>query len=181
MDFQDIKYAIQDFRPREWMNENQLYVAVGVGAIFLICISLVVCQFTGGRPAGTELRLIYFNDTDKTIQIVEFNTSEGFPGSPLEGTTDVYEAALYACDECPEGVLRDGMTVAELEEAGLFIGWLQKREQTTEGEQAGMDGYAYTFRHPEGEKWYTQNDPSTARLQAWPYEKCAGARPCGYR
>jgi|GEM_PF-2402696 len=172
---------VDRFSLRDVLNDNPNAVLIGAAAIVLVCVSLVVCHFSGGgAPSGNfKYNVTYYDTTNRVIRIVEIDSNDGMYRSPMDGTTDVFEAIIYSCGEQPKGLLRDGMSLQELEEKGLFIGWLQKTEPVKGGQSSSPDFMeidSITYRRLDGTRWYKDSSPEMNKIFNAPYEKCKNAQ-----
>lgn len=183
----EIKYKLEDARDwvkdlelREKLNDNPIYVASGLGIVVFFCLMLVVCHFTGGGPRSVEVKLVYYDVSNKTIRIVKHDSIDPI-ASPLEGTDNVFRAHVFACKECPKGALKDGMTLAELKEQGMFIGYLERYDPQSEGQSdpdALAGGAGLSYRTLDSEEWVDENSTKIRAVLGAPANKCLEARPC---
>lgn len=119
---------------RETMNNNPAVVTGGAVVILLLCLFLVYWQFSGGSgSSNVTAQLIYYDVANDKLKLMEWDSGP-YPDSPPPGMTDVYEAVLLSCGECPEGPdgIVDGMTPEQIKAAGMFVGWLYRRAPGTE-------------------------------------------------
>lgn len=178
MSLEDIRYWFEDLELRKKLEENQSFVLIGLIFIIVFSLSLVVCQLTGGGSGSysQEVKLVYFDLTNQTIRVVD-HEYPAIPASPLEGTDDVFLASVYACEECPKGKIKDGMTMADLKAEGMFVAWLERYDPDVTEEMA-MYGEGYLYRTLENDKWYKATDPGYDQIVRGLYERCPGARVC---
>lgn len=178
MGLQEIKYWFEDLRLGEKLEENQSIVLIGAISLIVVSLGLVVCQLTGGGPGSysSEVQLVYFDTQSQTIRLVD-HEYPAMPQSPLEGTENVFLASVYACEECPEGKLKDGMSQDDLKANGMFIAWLQRVDPDITEEMA-MFGEGYEYRTLENDKWYMATDRGYEQIVSGLYERCPSARPC---
>ena len=178
MSLENIRYWFEDLELRKKLEENQSFVLIGLICIIVFSLSLVVCQLTGGGPRSysSEVELVYFDLTSNTIRVVEHEYPE-IPKSPLEGTEDVFMASVYACEECPEGAIKDGMSLDDLKAEGMFIAWLERYDANVTEEMA-MFGESYLYRTIESDKWYKATDPGYDKLVRGLYDRCPKASRC---
>lgn len=167
---------IDRFELRETLNANPIITLGAAGVVVFICLMLVVCQFTGGGPASvSSYKVIYYDTSNKTLKVVDHNVSDGMHPSPMKGTTDVFEVMLFYCGESPGNVNVDGMTVEQLEEKGIFIGWLQKIDPEQFDESIMSEGHMY--RAVDGKDWVPVYEPEVEKIINMPYQRCSDARP----
>lgn len=185
MKMPDIKYwlyergiDLDNFNLRETLNDNPKIVYAVAVVLAVVCLMLVVCQMVGGStPPLGSYQVIYYDTTNQQVRVVEHDASKGMHPSPLEGTTDVFEAAVFHCGERPEGLDIDGMTLQELEQNGLFIGWLQKTDAELEGDELQIMEGGYEYRRVGGTQWWSTNSPRVDQILRAPYERCEDAQP----
>lgn len=178
MGLQELRDWYEDLELKSKLEENQSIVVLGLIVVIVFCLCLVMCQVFGGGPGAvsTDVKLVYFDLTNKEIKVVA-HEYPAMPKSPLEGTTDVFLASVFACDECPKGKIKDGMTMDELEAEGMFIGWLEKIDPEISEEMA-MFGEGYLYRAVDSERWYKATDKGYETINMRVYEKCKTARIC---
>jgi len=184
MKLPDIKYwlyergiDLDNFSLRETLNDNPVIVYIAAGILTVVCLMLVVCQMVGGSTSALgSYEVIYYDTSKQQVRIVEHDADEGMHPSPLEGTTDVFEAAVFYCGEQPEGLDIDGMTRQELEQNGLFIGWLQKTDPEATDDTMMMEG-GYLYRRVDGTQWWAAGAPRVDQILRAPYERCKDAQP----
>jgi len=178
MGLQELRDWYEDLELRNKLEENQSLVIVGLIVVIVFCLSLVMCQLFGGGPSSvsSEVKLVYYDLGDQSIKLVD-HKYPAMPQSPLEGTTDVFLATVFACEECPKGKIKDGMTREELKAEGMFIGWLEKIDPNLSEEMA-MFGEGYLYRGLESDRWYKATDQGYEAINARVYEKCSDARIC---
>ena len=122
------------------------------------------------------VKLVYFDTEAQSIRLID-HTYPAMPKSPLKGTSDVYLAAVFRCKDCPRGMLKDGMTLEELEKKGMFVGWLEKIDPNVSEEMA-MFGEGYAYREVDGTKWYKETDRGYDQINSKIYDRCDNARIC---
>lgn len=178
MSFENFRYWLEDIELRKKLEENQLIVVVALILLILTSLTLVMCQFTGGGASGStsKVELIYFDLGSQSIRLVE-HRYPAQPKSPLEGTEDVFLATVFKCEECPDGSVKDGMSLADLKAEGMFIGWLEKIDENVSDEMV-MFGEGYAYRTIETDRWYKPTDRGYEALNRRVYEKCENARIC---
>jgi hypothetical protein len=178
MGLQEIRDWYEDLELRDKLEENQSIVVLGLVVLIVFCLSLVMCQVFGGgaSSATSDVKLVYYDLGNQTIRVVD-HTYPDLPLSPLEGTTDVFLASVFACEECPEGKVKDGMTMEELKAEGMFIGWLEKFDPELSEEQM-MFGEGNMYRTVEKDRWYKTTDRGYEVITNRVYEKCSNARLC---
>lgn len=178
MGLQEIRYWYEDLELRKKLEENQSIVLIGLIAIIVFSLGLVVCQLTGGGGGSYsgEVKLVYFDVGNQAIRIVD-HEYPGIPASPLEGTEDVFMATVFACEDCPKGSIKDGMTLDDLKAEGMFIGWLERHDPSMTEEMA-MFGEGYQYRSIEDDKWYGQDEQAFQEIASAPYNRCQTAQVC---
>lgn len=178
MGLQEVKYWFEDLQLREKLEENQSIVLIAVVGLIVFSLSLVVCQLTGGGAGSysSEVELVYFDTESQTIRVVD-HKYPAMPQSPLEGTENVFLASVYACEECPKGKLKEGMTPEDLKANGMFIAWLEKVDPNISEEMA-MFGEGYMYRTLENDKWYKATDRGYEQIVGALYDRCPTARIC---
>ncbi|MGB0766636.1 MAG: hypothetical protein ACPGYV_02880 [Phycisphaeraceae bacterium] len=178
MDLQDIRYWFEDLDLRNKSEEYKPFIILGLCLVIVFCLSLVLCQLTGGGSGSfsNEVRLVYYDTTNQIIKLVD-HEYPAIPQSPLEGTTDIFLASVYGCEDCPQGTIKDGMTRAELKDKGMFIGWLERIDPTANDEMMLYE-QGYEYRLVEGATWYNATDPGYQKIIEDLYNRCPNARPC---
>lgn len=178
MSLQDLKYWIEDLEIRKKLEENQSIVVIGLIALIIVSLGLIVCQMTGGGSGAisTKVKLVYYDLGNQKIRVVDHKYPD-IPSSPLTGTTDVYLASVYACEECPPGTLKDGMSLSDLKENGMFIGWLERIDPEAT-ENTVMFGEGYKYRTIEVDQWYSVSDKGFEMINRKVFERCPTARIC---
>lgn len=162
---------------REFMNDNPLYTYIGVGVVFVLAMTLVVCRLMGGGGASSY-KLVYYDTEAKTIRIVEFEAGEA-PKSPLEGEPNVYQAAIFSCGECDPDEIQDGMSRDELEAAGMRIRYIMKIDESVDDTMSMMEGDNYSYSAIDQINWVTDSmqEPMLNLVQG-EIDGCPDARPC---
>ena len=179
MDLQDVRYWLEDLELRKKLEQNQSVVVAALALVIFISMCLVVCHLVGGPGGGShsnDVRLVYFDTETNTIRVVD-HEYPAIPASPLKGTDNVFLASVYSCEDCPEGAIKDGMTLDEIEEEGMFIAWLERIDPKA-NEDMALFGEGYEYRLPEGDKWYKSADPGYQKIIRDLYERCPTARVC---
>ena len=177
MDLKDIQYKIEDLELRKKIEGHRPFIFLGLLFVIVLCLGLAVCQLTGGRSnASRKAELVYFDLSSQTIRIVE-HQYPATPASPLPGTTDVFLARVYACEDCPEGVIKDGMTTADLESNGLFIGYLERYAPEPEEKPLMYAGGA-SYRALDNDQWHELASQGYDQLIADVYKRCPKAKMC---
>lgn len=178
MRLQDIRYWFEDLELRRKLESNQPILLVSLIILIIFSLCLVVCQLAGGGQTSSsrEVKLVYYDLGRQAIRIVE-HQYPGIPASPLAGTDDVYQATVFACEECPKGTIKDGMTLDDLQAEGMFIGWIERHDPEMTDEMA-MLGKGYQYRTLETDRWYGQSDPGFQVISEKPYQRCQSARIC---
>lgn len=178
MGLQEVRYWLEDLELRKKLEENQSIVIVGLLVVIIFCLGLVVCQVTGGGPSTTasEVTLVYFDLDSQTIKLVE-HQYPALPASPLEGTDNVFIASVFACEECPEGAIKDGMNLEDLKAEGMFIGMLERIDPNITEEMA-MFGEGYSYRSIEDDRWYKPTENGYQQLNNKIFTRCPKARIC---
>lgn len=177
MGLQDIRYWLEDRKGRKKTEGYQPYVVVGLLLVIVLCLSMVVCHFTGGPGnASDKVELLYFDLSSQTIRIVEHQYATA-PDSPLPGTTDVFLARVFGCKDCPEGVIKEGMTIEDLQSNGLFIGYLERYAPEPEEKPLMYSGGA-SYRALDNDQWYELASQGYDQLIANVYKRCPKAKMC---
>lgn len=178
MGLQELRDWYDDLELRSKLEENQSIVVGGLLVVIIFCLGLVMCQLFGGGPSSysSEVQLVYFDTTNQTIRVVDHEYPEPH-ASPLAGTTDVFFASVYSCEECPKGTLKDGMSLEELKSNGMFIGWLEKYEPNL-SEEAQMLGEGSLYRSVESDRWYKGTDKGYQAITKRVFTKCPTAQLC---
>lgn len=185
MSMKDLRYRLEDLRDwfkdldiREKLNENPIVMVAGVGVVLLLCLSVIFCQLVDTGSSSVKVKYVYFDDASKSIRVVEFKLPEELPTSPLEGTDNVYMATVFSCEDCPKGSVKDGMTLAELEAAGMYIGWLSRIDpgKESQGAMLGEDGYDY--RRLDEEVWHKEFTPEVDKIRKEATSKCEKSMVC---
>ena len=178
MGLQEIRYWLEDLELRKKLEENQSIAVIALLAVIIFCLVLVTCQLTGGGsgPSTSEVELVYFDLESQTIKIVEHQYPEQ-PSSPLTGTDNVFLTRVYSCKECPDGQVKDGMSLEDLKAEGMFIAWLEKIDPNMT-DQMAMMGEGYSYRTVENDRWYTPADKSYAAINKRLFSECPRAWTC---
>jgi len=179
MDLQDVRYWLEDLELRKKMEEYRAFVIVGLCVIILISLSLMLCHVVGGPSASSytnTVELVYFDTETKTIKLVK-HEYPAIPASPLAGKENVFLASVYACEDCPKGAIKDGMTLEQIKAEGMFIAWLERIDPNATDEMA-LFGEGYSYRLPEEDKWYSSADPGYQKIIRDLYERCPKVRVC---
>jgi hypothetical protein len=178
MGLQEIRYWFEDLELRKKLEENQSITIVALLVVILFCLSLVVCQLIGGGPgtSTTAVQLVYYDLDSKTIKIVA-HEYPAQPTSPLEGTENVFMASVFACEECPEGQIKDGMSLEDLKAEGMFIAWLERIDPNMTEEMA-MFGEGNSYRTLESDRWYKTSEKGYERINQKLNDRCARPYIC---
>jgi hypothetical protein len=163
---------------RETLNNNPAVVTGGAVVLLLVAVVILgkVLFFSGGSGSvGTE-QVIYYDVANKTIKLVERPAEEPQPNSPLDGSPDTYQATIFACGEC--GEITDGMTLEDLKAAGMFVGYLHKRDPGTE--YAPEFNKTYKYRPFESKNWYPASGDQWFKIEAQLQRKCEGGAYVNY-
>lgn len=178
MNLEDIRYWWEDLELRKKLEENQSIVVIALLVVILFSLGLVTCQLLGGGRGSfsKEVDLVYFDVTNGTIKIVNHEYPE-IPKSPLDGTDDVFMARVFSCENCPEGQLKDGMTVDDLKANNMFIGWLERTDPNATQEMLMLDE-AKQYRTLAKDRWYKTSDPAYEKIMQAFNQRCDRAYPC---
>lgn len=177
MSLQNLRDWYEDLELRQKIEENQSIIVIALIAVIVCCLGLVTCQmFGGGASYSSEVKLVYFDTENQSVRLVD-HEYPAIPTSPLEGTTDVFLATVFACEECPQGKIKDGMTLEDLKANGMFVGWLEKVDPQMD-EESAMYGEGYFYRSIDSDRWYKATDKGYQTINNRVYEKCQNARPC---
>jgi hypothetical protein len=84
---------------RQWLNDNQTVALTAVGGTFLLCIFILMLQFSGGEEGVGETYTLFVWDDELGTFRVEENDS------PLP------QAVVFACGDCSD---RDAQFAAYL-------------------------------------------------------------------
>ena len=171
MGLKDIRYRLEDLELGKKIEGHRPFVAAGLLLVIVLCLSMVFCHLNGGGgKAPREVELLYFDLSSKTIRLVEHHYP-AMPTSPLPGTTDVFLARVYACEDSPEVVIKEGMTIEDLETNGLFIAYLEREDPEPKEESDGL-----IYRAMDNDQWYEPTDKGFEQLIAAIYERCPKAK-----
>jgi len=166
--------GLEDLRDK--LEDNKPVVLGAAGLLILLSIVyLIVSMFTGGGNApGTKATLIYFDLAGQKVQLVDFDASSGeLPATPLSAGAEVFLASVWSCGESSDAKLTDGMTLSELEAAGLFIAWLEKEDPNGAINEFGTRPMLYrTLSQP---KWVKADTAQSLAIIESPYDKCPDA------
>ena len=158
----DLKEILEDKRRR---------VSIG-GAVLAVLLLLVLVVRSCGGGGGFEVepftKAIYYDVSNKKVLIVEIDEGSRQLASPREPGGDVYLASIYTCGEYRQGMLKDGMTLAELESAGMKIAWIEKLDY---GPVEGEDNGLFLSRHDKV-KWHAHSTEEAADIVEAPYRAC---------
>jgi len=110
-----------------------------------------------------ETLAVYFDtSTGKTVLVA---VTPGTYASPLVDNADAFRCAIFSCTECSE--ITGGMTVDDLEAAGMYIGYLSRdppRPSTDSPLDLGM--MSEEICSVEDLKWFSMGDGDAfVRLQ----------------
>lgn len=162
---------------RDKLEDHKPVVMGAAGVLILLSIVyLIISMFTGGSSSpGTKATLIYFDVAGQKVQLVEFDASSGeLPSTPLAGSPDVFLASVWYCGESVAAELTDGMSLSDLEAAGMFIAWLEKEDPNGIVNEFGTRPMLYrTLSQPQ---WVKADTPKTLDIIEGPYDKCADAK-----
>ncbi|MFK7789546.1 MAG: hypothetical protein AB8C95_08675 [Phycisphaeraceae bacterium] len=177
MNLQDLRDWYDDLELRNKLEENQSIVVVGLIGLIIFSLVLVTCQMVGGGGSvSSEVKLVYFDVSNQSIRLVD-HEYPAIAQSPLDGTTDVYLATIFSCEECEKGAIKEGMSLEDLKAKGMFVGWLEKIDPEMSEEMA-MFGEGRLYRTVENDRWYKPTERGYEVINTRVYEKCARARPC---
>lgn len=178
MNLQGLRDWYQDLELRDKIEENQSLVIVGLVALIVFCLALSMCQVMGGggSAARIDVQLAYVDLDSQSIRVVDHTYPE-IPASPLEGTDNVFLATVFSCEECPSGAMKDGMSLQDLSNSGLFIGWLIKRDPSASRDDVAR-GEGDLYRSVAEDRWYTAGDQGFTALTEAVYRRCSTAREC---
>lgn len=181
MGLQEVRDWYDDLELRKKIEENQSIVSIGLIVLIIFSLGLTMCQIFGGGsgPGSQEVQLVYFDTTNQTIRIVEheYSAQSAQPASPLEGTDDVFMASVFACEECPKGQIKDGMSLGDLKANGMFVGWLEKFDPEV-SEEARAFGEGAQYRSLERDRWYKVNEKGYEAIRKRVFQRCPTALIC---
>ena len=155
------------------MNNNPAAVTGGAAVVLLLALIFVFLRgglLGGGGSAGTT-QVIYYDVANKQIKLVAHDR-DSFPNSPLDGSPQIYEAVLLACGECPEDKIVDGMSLEDIKAAGMYLGWLNKRDPGTDTDPSFNP--SMQFRSLQSPKWVSASSEAGFKLQDQLQRKCPG-------
>lgn len=165
---------------RDTLEEHRKYVLIGVGVVFLISLILMTQTLFGGgggEPVRTFENIVYYDLASQTIIVKPYDHDmRDDLQSPLPDRPQAYIAGVFACGSCPEGVLEDGMTLAELDAAGMFVAYIKQIDSTGRRDQWG--GRLVQYRAPNGNRWYDIDTDQAFALVTLPFERCPDAIAC---
>lgn len=120
---------------REMMNNNPAVVTIGAVVVLVLCLGAIMCQLRGpSRPSG-PIDLYFFDTNAGTLFTASSDQYPPIPAPSDTGTgTSGVRAHVFGCGGCPGDL--DGMTPGEVEDAGAFIGYL---ERYTEEAKAALE------------------------------------------
>lgn len=178
MSLEDIRYWFEDLELRKKLEENQSIAMSVLILIIVISLGMVVCHLVGGGSGSysSTVELVYFDLESETIRVIKHEYPE-MPTSPLKGTDNVFLASVYSCEECPKGLLKDGMTLDDLKQNGMFVAWLERIAPEITDEMA-LSGEAYAYRTLEQDKWFTGIEQGYDSVHRQVQERCPGAQIC---
>ena len=157
---------------RETMNNNPAAVTGGAAVLLLLALLWLGkgLVFGGGSDGGTQ-QIIYYDVANKQIKLVDYD-SKTYPNSPLDGSPETYEAALLACGECPEDKIVDGMSLEDIKAAGMYVGWISRRDPGSDPEPDFNP--SMQFRSLQSPKWVSASSEAGFKLQDQLQRKCPG-------
>ncbi|MFK7789548.1 MAG: hypothetical protein AB8C95_08685 [Phycisphaeraceae bacterium] len=161
---------------REKLEDNQAVVMIGAGVLIAGSVILLILRLTAGGGAAelqTQATVIYYDLDQQAIKLVEHDTSTGPAASPLAGTENVFVAAVWYCGESQGASLSDGMTLEELEEAGLFIAWLEKNDDRVQANEYVTNPRQY--RTLDDPAWKRGETPAVIAILEGPLDRCEDA------
>lgn len=178
MGLEEIRYWLEDLQLRKKLEENQSMVLIGLICLIVISLSLIVCQLTGGgaNNYSSTVKLVYFDLGNQAIRVVD-HEYPAIPASPLKGTTDVYLASVFACEDCPQGQIKDGMSLDDLKANGMFIGWLERYDPEAT-EEMMVFGQSSSFRTIESDRWYNPTEKGYEAINQRLYARCPQPQIC---
>ena len=162
---------------REKLEDNRPMVMIGAGVLIALSLIWLIVRLSGGGGAATlptQATVIYYNVDQQTIQLVEHDTSTGPPVSPMAGTDNVFVASVWYCGDAKDASLEDGMTLAALEDAGLFIAWLERDDpdNTSANEYVTDPVLLRTLDNPA---WHKGESPAGLTIIQTPLDRCEDA------
>ena len=150
---------------REYFNNNPAVVTGGAVLVLVLCLSVIAWQLFGGGGGGnsTDVQLVYYDVSSNSILLVP---AKDRPASPLADNDKAFRTMILSCGECSD--LKDGMSRADIEGAGMMIAYLNK---DASGEDAdplmGRDMLVSSIDSPD--QWYTSISPEGGALMGDPW------------
>jgi len=117
--------------------------------------------------------VIYYDVDQQTIRLVEHDPSAGPPASPMPGTDNVFVASVWYCGDAKGASLEDGMTRSALEDAGLFIAWLERDDPDTPANDYVTR--PMLLRTLENPRWQKSETPAVIEILDSPLDRCEDA------
>ncbi len=176
---------------REYLNNNSALVTIAAVALLVISLGLIILNNRGNAPGGV-VDVYYFDlNTQKLVvapsdRLSPFDGGSGTFAYPDGEHGSVVRAMVFACGEC-EGI-RPDMSLAELEAAGGFIGYLQimtqRARELQERSQAGeelteadfdiMYSQGNLIADVSGQRWFPEMSDQAMRIMDQASQRCAG-------
>lgn len=160
---------------REKLDDNRPAVMIGAGVLIVLSLIWLVVRLSGGGAPTlpTQATAVYFDLDQQTIRLIEHDTSTGPPASPMAGTDNVFIASVWYCGDAQGVSLTDGMTLAALEDAGLFIAWLERDDPDTPANAYVTN--PILMRTLENPVWQKGESPAGLAIIESPLDRCEDA------
>lgn len=176
---------------RDWLNKNSTLVTVGAIVVLCLALGYVFMKGGGGDSVASYSNSHYFLDEGtgklfaapvESVAPIEAPSNKGKKGKPAG-----VRARIFVCDKIDPGDMV-GLTVAEAEEKGAFVAYLEKfpsdvAKQLRADLEGGMSlsnvagNGAMLVKKPSQKRWLSVGVPSGQKLKASPFFACGEGMP----
>jgi len=183
---------------RETINQNSAVVTVGAVVLLIIALGVTVCSISGGGTSATGPGVGQQWFLDEGTNKLFAAEADAVPPIQAPSGKDGVRAYVFTCDKNCGGHNLDGKGLDELEELGLFVGYVEKIsprgiEHMERIKQEHGDDMAVSLlmserlmeftlvRQVGSERWYPFVAPQATKIQSDPHTKCQDrrfAKPC---
>lgn len=172
---------------RDWLQKNPAASGGGAVALLVIALGLLFWQSGGAATGGGN---VYFYDAQADALFTAGADAIPPIDTPGGGSGGVI-AHVYACGECPGDI--EGMTLAELEQAGAFVNHFQRYDDDAKRIlDRGADGLpaekaeerldwaqieGVLIQAPGDEAWHRGESLPAVEIEDARFDACPGAEP----
>lgn len=184
---------------RDWMNNNSAIVTIAAVVILILSLGYIVWS-SKGPSYGARVIDVYYYDlntqkvfTAKSDQVPPIDAPSGPFRTPAgQEVPGGVRAYLFACGDCQDFT---GLTAAELQAKGGFIGWLEMytpeakamlTQPPGESPEAAAEREMRMYQvwesgqliaSPDNLRWVSQNTEEGVRITSQIEGKCPGGTP----